>query len=371
MRPSPLPGDQPAATAFRRPRLKRTIQTVAGPDGSIILMRTSANDVVLEHLTDSVRGLLAALDGTHPLEELKEAFGTDNVNDVLAQLASWHVVDDAADEDGLPDLVKERLDRQLRYFGDVTEGTPSAAECQARIGQARVAVLGTGGLGGRVALDLAAIGVGTIRIVDGDRIELSNLNRQTQYSEADIGRPKAGVLAERLRAFNSTITVEADAMRLEDQRAVADFIAGSTLVINAADWPPFEIGHWCNAACFEAAIPYISMSQLPPMMRVGPIYVPGQTGCLECGMARHRRDHPYMEEAIDQLRHATSPAATLGPTSGATASLVAMEVLHFITGVVKPAALGAAITIDTRTMAVEREPVVRDPQCRICGRVAA
>jgi bacteriocin biosynthesis cyclodehydratase domain-containing protein len=277
------------------------------------------------------------------------------------------MVDDAADEDDIPPRIKQRLDRQLRYFSDISPGTPTASECQAALSEARVAVLGAGGLGGRIALDLAAMGVGSIRLTDGDRLELSNLNRQIQYSEPDIGEPKAELMGARLRAFNSDIHVEATCDRLESKEELATFIEGSTFVIGSADWPPYVIEHWCNAACFELGIPYIAMNQLPPFVRVGPIFVPGQTGCFECEMTRYRREHPLMDEAIDQRRDAEPVAATLSPTSGMIASLVSMEVLHFITGLVPPASLGVGLTLDTRHMTFERDAVVKEPGCPTCG----
>jgi len=344
---------------------------IDGPGGTVILMRSSDNDVVIEDLTETDRRLLAAIDGNRKLEELEAMFGAGQVSAVLDELGRRHVIEDAADEDEIPASVRRRLDRQLRYFSDVSQGTPTAAASQERLETAEVAILGAGGLGGRVALDLAAIGVGTIRVVDGDVIELSNLNRQIQYAEADIGRPKAVVLEERLLAFNSGVSVDARSERLDSEVGLTEFVDGASFVVNAADWPPYVIERWCNVACFELGIPFISMSQIPPMMRVGPIYAPGRTGCFECTMTGLRRDHPFMDAAIEQRLGADSVAATLSPTSGATASLVAMEILHFITGLVEPPSLGAALTVDTRTMTIGREPVVRDPGCRVCGSIGA
>lgn len=359
--------DGNSAAMFRRPRLKRTVEPIDAPDGSTILMRASANDVVLENLTDAERDLLRALDGTVSRSELDERFGATIVGEVLEQLDAWRVLDDAADEDGIPARVKERLDRQLRYFSDVTPGVPSASQCQQRLADARVVVLGAGGLGGRIALDLAAMGVGHIRLTDGDRLELSNLNRQIQYSEPDIGRLKAEVMAERLRAFNSEVEVDAACDRLESKEELEEFIKGATFVVGSADWPPYVIEHWCNAACFALGIPYIAMNQLPPFVRIGPTFVPGRTGCFDCEMTRYRREHPLMDEAIEQRRDSDPVAATLSPTTGMVSSLVSMEVLHFLTGLVEPASLGVGLTLDTRTMTIERDAVIQERGCPTCG----
>src|SRR5215218_7832328 len=173
-----------------------------------------------------------------------------------------------------------RFDRQLRYFSDIgSVDSPPPSECMQKLREAKIAVLGVGGLGGWSALTLACIGIGEMWLIDGDRVEVSNLNRQVLYSEADIGLLKVECAASRLRAFNSSARITATARRLESQAEIADFIAGADVVIDAADWPAHDFERWCNAACFEAGIPYISMSHFPPIARVGPFFVPGTTGC--------------------------------------------------------------------------------------------
>lgn len=353
---------------LRRPRLKRTIEPIDAPNGDVHLMRAWAEDIRVPNPSVDERRLLEALDGTRSLQELEQEFGAGEVRDTLAQMSELSLIEDAADEDTIPAIDKERLDRQLRYFSDVaTQGGPSPAECLERLREARVAVLGAGGLGGRTAYELAACGVGEIRLIDGDRVEMSNLNRQIQYTEADIGSLKAEVMAERLRAFNSTIRVTATCERIESQAELAAFIEGATFVVGAADWPAFVIEGWCNAACFEAGIPYITMNQLPPLVRIGPLYVPGRTGCFECQAMRFRRDYPLLESVIEQRRGVEPQAVTLGPASGTIGGLVGMEVLHFLTGATEPASLGTGLNLDFRTMTFEREPVIREDDCPVCG----
>lgn len=351
-----------------RPRLKRTIEPVEVPGGDLVLMRHGADDIRVSNPDDRERALLYALDGSQSMEDLDARFGAQEVGDTIAQMQELDLIEDATDDELLPAAELARFDRQLRYFSDVGLGEgPSPSECQARLRDARVAILGVGGLGGRVAWELAACGAGELRLIDGDRVELSNLNRQIQYAEADIGLLKVEMMAARLRAFNSAIRVTATARRMETQAQLADFIAGADVVVDSADWPAYEIEAWCNAACFEAGIPYIGMAQFPPMIKVGPFYVPGTSGCHECQRIAWRRDYPLFEVAIEQLRARSSPAATLGPSSGLIGAQVAMDVMHFITGLVEPASLKAACIYDLRTMEVERVPVVAEPECPVCS----
>lgn len=350
-----------------RPRIKRTTEQIESPDGDLYLLRPSAGtDIQIENPDTEGRLLLAALDGSLERDELVERFGEEPVNDLLAQLEELGLVEDASDDDLIPAETTERFDRQIRYFADITTG-PTPSQCQARLESARIVVLGVGGLGGWSALSLACCGIGEMLLVDGDLVEESNLNRQVLYTEADIGRLKADVAAERLGAFNSRMRLNTLAERVDGEESVAEAIAGYDLVIDAADWPAHEIEQWVNTACFAADIPYITMSHFPPIARVGPLYIPGVTGCFACQVAAYRRSYPLFDVAIEQRRAKTSPAATLGPACGLIGGQVGLDIMHLLTGLAEPSTQGEAHIYDLRTMEVEREPVVPEPDCPVCG----
>jgi bacteriocin biosynthesis cyclodehydratase domain-containing protein len=353
---------------MRRPRIKRTTESIVSPEGDVYLLRPSAdNDIRIEKPSEKDRRLLDALDGEHTVEELSAEFGEKEVGELISQLREMEVIDDAADDELLAPGELPRFDRQLRYFSDVGPFELPPSECQRRLREAKVAVLGVGGLGGWAAWALACIGVGEMWLVDGDRIEISNFNRQILYTEAEIGLLKVEAAAARLRSFNSSMRVTSTARRLESEVEIADFIHGADVVIDAADWPAHDIERWCNSACFEAGIPYITMSHFPPIARVGPLYVPGKTGCFACQETAYRREYPLFDVAVDQRRAKPSPAATLGPACGLIGGQVGMEVLHLLTGLAEPSTLGVAHIVDLRTMEVKREPVVAEPGCPVCG----
>jgi bacteriocin biosynthesis cyclodehydratase domain-containing protein len=350
-----------------RPRIKRTTEQIEAPNGDLYLLRPSAGtDVQIENPDADGRRLLAALDGSLERDELEERFGQEAVGDLLAQLEELGLVEDATDDDLIPPATTERFDRQIRYFADITTG-PTPSQCQARLAEARIVVLGVGGLGGWSALSLACCGVGEMLLVDGDRVEESNLNRQVLYTEADIGRLKVEAAAERLGAFHSRMRLETVLERVDSEEAVASLIEGYDFVIDAADWPAHEIEQWCNSACFAAEIPYMTMSHFPPIARVGPLYVPGVTGCFACQVAAYRRSYPMFDAAIEQRRAKPSPAATLGPACGLIGGHVGLDVMHHLTGLAKPSTQGVGHIYDLRTMEVEREAVVPEPDCPVCG----
>jgi bacteriocin biosynthesis cyclodehydratase domain-containing protein len=351
-----------------RPRIKRTTELIESPDGDLYLLRPSADsDICIERPDTDQRRLLALLDGSHERDELEGQFGAEAVGDVLAQLGELELVEDAADDDRLAKGVLARFDRQLRYFSDVAGPGLTPSECQARLEEATVAVIGVGGLGTWAAWALACCGVGRLRLIDGDRIEESNLNRQVLFMENDVGKMKVEVAAERLADFNSAARIETLGERLESEEEVADAIIGSDIVVDAADWPAHEIERWVNGACFGTGIPFITGSHFPPIARIGPLFAPGQTGCFACQESAVRRDYPLFDMAIEQRRAKSSGSAMLGPVCGFIGGQIGTEVMHHLTGLSTPSTLGVAHIYDVRTMELRHERIDPEPDCPVCG----
>jgi bacteriocin biosynthesis cyclodehydratase domain-containing protein len=353
---------------MQRPRLKTTTEVFDSPDGDVCLLRPSADcDLVLEGAGERERELVARLDGRSSRRELEAEFGAGSVDELLGLLGGEGLVEDASAYDALAEADRGRYDRQLRYFADVAPDGLTAPDCQQRLREARVLVLGVGGLGSWAALSLACCGVGELTLVDGDEVELSNLNRQVLFSEDDIGRPKAAVAARSIARFNPGIRVVAVERTLGTPEAIAEAVRGSSFVIDAADRPAHDIERWVNAACFAHGVPYVTMSHFPPFARVGPLYVPGETGCFNCQESAYRQSYELYDHIVEQRRGSPSPAATLGPVCAFVGGQVALDVVHHLTGLCTPASKGSVRVFDTRTLEVTAEPVPRDPHCEVCS----
>jgi molybdopterin-synthase adenylyltransferase len=352
----------------QRPRLKRTTDAVRSSAGDVYILRPGAGaDLVIEQPDEAALRLLEALDGSRTAAELEREFGREAVRQAIDALSEASLLEDAADDDLLSPRDLRRFDRQLRYFGDLASGGTAASEYQRRLAGARVAILGVGGLGTWASYALACCGVGQLVLVDGDRVEESNFNRQVLYRERDVGRVKVDVAAEALADFNSACRLEVVPRRLESEPEVREVVEGADFVVNGADWPAHDIERWVNVACFAAGVPAITMSHSPPVARVGPMYVPGRTGCFECQETTYRVSHPLYDELIEQRRGRPSPAAALGPVCAFVGGQIALETVHQLSGLVPPATLGASWVYDLRTMRVTREEVPRVPGCAVCG----
>jgi bacteriocin biosynthesis cyclodehydratase domain-containing protein len=356
---------------MERPRIKRTKELVESGGDVYVLRPTEESDLRIEQPDAVARGLLGALDGTRTAVELEREFGPDRVTDAIAALDAAGLLEDGADDDRVPARTRARHDRQLRYFSEAGDPAVAPSEYQRRLRDARVVMLGVGGLGSWASYALACCGVGELVLVDHDRVEESNFNRQILYRERDVGRVKVDAAAEALRAFDSECRLTTVDRRIEGVADARDLVEGAGIVVNTADWPAHDIERWVNAACFDAGVPFITLSHSPPVGRVGPMYVPGETGCFECQESAYRERYPLYDELVEQRRARPSPAATLGPVCAFVGGQVALEAVHRLTGLVPPATLGRALIYDLRTMTVTHEDVPRTPGCPVCGGGAA
>lgn len=360
----------PAARASR-PRFVAGFEPrLTGDDDLYLLREWGGDDVLVEGDGRFAADLLELADGSRDLTSLEAALlvrhpdrsPEDVARAVEALEAAGAVEALGADRPPLPDDVAERFDRQLAYFAQL--GLEEAG-AQRRLAEASVCVLGLGGLGSWTAYALACCGVGSITGVDGDAVELSNLNRQVLYTEADVGRPKARAAGRALRTFDGALAYTGVERRLASAEDVAAAVAGADVVVAAADWPPHRIDRWVDRACFAAGIPYLSISQQPPLVRVGPFYIPGATGCYHCLEAGYR-ERFALYDVIAQAAQPFAPAATFGPACGVVGSLAASEVVHLLAGAGTPATAGAALLLDTRTFVQQREVVDARPGCPTC-----
>jgi bacteriocin biosynthesis cyclodehydratase domain-containing protein len=354
-------------------RLKDTVEAFPASDGNVYIMRgTETAEYVIPAPTPVERALLEALGARPRGEGLRATLERGGISVEPAELGRLLA---PLDELGLlrepgdlrSDGAKGRHAGQLLYFADLAPPDGRAEEFQERLRRARVTVLGCGGLGSWTLCALACAGVGELVVVDDDSVELSNLNRQLLFKAADIGRLKVEAAGDALQAFDPELRLELVPRRVRTAADVAEVATGADLVVCTADWPVYEIGRWVNAACVRTGIPHVTAAQFPPFVRVGPLYRPGVTGCLECLERSSRRDFPFYDELIAFRRSRGIVAATLGAASGLIGSLLAMDAIHLLTGLAEPATTGAAVVIDMRTLELSREPVPREPDCPLCG----
>ncbi len=233
-----------------------------------------------------------------------------------------------------------RYDRQIMIKGIGETG-------QEKLKQARVVIAGSGGLGSPIAIYLAAAGVGTIRIIDHDTVELSNLNRQVLHWDRDIGRRKVESSAEKLQQLNPHITIEPVSETITEDN-VSRLIAGSDLIVDGMDNLPTR--YLLNKADIGNKIPFIHGAVYGLEGRVLTV-IPGESACLKCV---YRGLLPPEKFPV------------IGVTPAVIGCIQATEAIKYIVG------MGRLITdrllvYDGLSMKFTELAVRRDPNCEHCS----
>ena len=228
--------------------------------------------------------------------------------------------------------IKGRYSRHLLLEGIGQEG-------QRRIKEAKVMIVGAGGLGSPVALYLAAAGVGTIAIADGDCVDVTNLQRQVIHATTDVDTPKVASAARKMRDINpETKVIEIDEFLTKDR--LMTLAADYDIVVDATD--SYKSKYMVNDACVEAGKPFVH----------------GGVLCYEGNVFTHLpgtadyRDIFGPEPSADDVPTA-STAGVLGTVVGVIGTIQATEVLKFITGVGQ-LLTDSILTFDSRTWEVRK-----------------
>ncbi len=235
----------------------------------------------------------------------------------------------------------QRYDRQIMIYGFGKAG-------QEKLKKAKVFLAGLGGLGSPAAIYLAAAGIGTLRIADHDKVELSNLNRQVLHWEENIGKGKAVSAADKLRKLNTSIKIETISETITEAN-VSKLVGDADLIVDAMDNLPTR--YLLNKTAVAKGIPFFHGAVYGFEGRAMTV-LPGKTACLNC------------------LYHGATMPKEKFPVIGVTPAVIgciqATEVIKYILG------LGDLLTnrllnYDGLQMKFSDFKIDRDPKCEVCG----
>jgi molybdopterin/thiamine biosynthesis adenylyltransferase len=169
-------------------------------------------------------------------------------------------------------------EEELQYYSRQVVMTEMGYNAQLKLKGSKVCLVGLGGLGSPASMQLAAMGVGHLRIVDRDVVELTNLHRQHLYGFDEIGYPKVEAAAKRLRRLNPYITVEPLPLSVNEANA-EDLVRDVDVVVDGLD--SMAARYAINRACIKLGVPYVFGAAITTNGNLSTI-VPGKTACLEC-----------------------------------------------------------------------------------------
>jgi len=227
-------------------------------------------------------------------------------------------------------------------------------DAQERLLAAHALVVGAGGLGSAALMYLASSGMGRITVVDGDRVDLTNLQRQVVHRDDSVGRPKASSAAATLAAINPEIRIEALEERAGPERLMA-LARGADVVLDCSD--NFATRHAINRACVAARKPLVSGAgiRFDGQVAVFDLRLEG-AACYHCLFAEEERE-------------AEERCATMGvfaPLVGVIGTLQALEAIKLVAGVGETLD-GRLMLFDALASRWHEVRLARDPECRVCG----
>ncbi len=233
-------------------------------------------------------------------------------------------------------------------------------EGQAKLLAARVLVVGAGGLGSPLLLYLAAAGVGTLGVIDHDRVDLTNLQRQIAHASDRVGMAKVESARQAIAAVNPEIRVEAHEARLEAANAAA-IIAGYDLVADGSD--NFDTRYLLTDLCHAARKPLVAAALAPfdGQLSTFKPYLGAGHPCYRC---------LFREPPPPDLVPRCETAGILGAVAGVIGTLQAVEVLKEILGI-GDSLSGTLLMYDALGTTFHRIAVPKDPHCPTCGGGAA
>ncbi|GBL41206.1 SAMP-activating enzyme E1 [Nitrosarchaeum sp.] len=223
---------------------------------------------------------------------------------------------------------------------------------QIKLKNSKVCVVGVGGLGNPITSRLAAMGVGTLRIVDRDVIELSNLHRQTMFDESDVGQVKVEVAAKKLQKLNPDCKIEALAVSINDYTAL-EVVEGCDVVVDALD--SVNARYALNKACVKFGIPFVTGAAVGVSGQTFTI-IPKESACYYC--------------MFPELNEDSMPTCSIEGVHPSILSIVGgievSEAVKIIIGK-KPSLSQRILHIDLENLDFTSTRTFRAEECPICG----
>src|SRR6188768_1631464 len=325
-------GHLPGAKHVARGYLESRVEGAIGPDRS---------QRVVIYCASGQRSALAA-------NTLKDLLGYENVASMNGGITLWK--DRGYEVEKPVVLTPQQRDRYSRHLLVPEIGL----EGQTKLLNAKVLLLGAGGLGSPTALYLAAAGVGTLGVVDDDEVDLSNLQRQVIHTTDRIGVPKVDSAEESIKAINPDVNVVKYQTRL-DASNIMEIIEGYDVIVDGVD--NFPTRYLLNDATVRLRIPVVSAAILGFEGQLS-VFAPYEGPCYRC---------LFRQPPPAELAPSCGANGVLGVLPGTMGLLQATEVVKLIIGAGEPP-IGRLLMYDALAATTTELKVRRDPECPICSR---
>ncbi|WP_394578525.1 ThiF family adenylyltransferase [Cytobacillus firmus] len=252
-------------------------------------------------------------------------------------------------------------ERQQWFFDQWERDGVSGRDLDLNLRNSKVLVVGIGGIGSWIMLNLARIGIKHIVAVDPDHIETSNLPRQILYNAEDVGKLKIEAAARRLQEVDPEIQYEGHALWVERPEDLTPLLEGVDLVINPFGFVSSRTRSVIAEACLNRHVPVLYGGQCI----VGPLCVPGETMCHQCMLEYDLgiKNTLQMVDAVGWL----PPRTPFSPVMSISSGLIVFEAARYLSGSEQPRSLNGMYSVDPYNYQITFRPGERNQNCPVCS----
>lgn len=248
------------------------------------------------------------------------------------------------------------------FFYNLSGSDPAIV--QEKLEKKHVIVLGCGGIGNIVAINLATSGIGKLTLVDNDCIELSNLTRQILFCENDTGNKKASTLKEALLSRNKNVTINTLDILCDSYDKIKN-LPSCDLIVASGD--SSNICHYLNKHSFSSNTPFINVGYIQDVACWGPFIIPGKTACYECFSAHNIANQENELKSMVEKINFDYKAPSFGAINMLAAASATLDVIKFLGGIGSVQSLNKRIGIWTDNLKIEYQDYQKRTDCTLCA----
>lgn len=355
---------------MENPRLNPTVSVVRISDAVLEFFKTNIRKQVRIRVEDdTVLKIATSLDGTRGIDQLCEEFNVsrESLDRLLSFMGERGLLDNTvphADFDGY-----DRFRRVIHFLAEYSRSHEHLMKMWDNIRESSVLIVGMGAVGTWVACSLAQSGVGTVMLMDGDVVEVSNIHRQFGFRDSDVGRRKVDVVAERLLEYNPGIRVVRVPEEMRDGSLSRFDEECLDLIVNCADSPNVDTTSlWVGEYAMGKGIPHIVGGGYNlHLSLVGQTVIPGRSACVRCFQKSLNEQNTVDATRVKKLAVKNKKVGSFGPMCSLIASMVGMEAVKILSGDIEPANVNRRGEFDIFTMGITYRSFDRRADCEWCG----
>ena len=356
---------------MNNPKLSSTVSVVKLPGNILEFFKTGIRQQIRIRVNDdTIQQIVDMLDGSMSLDDIISAYNVnrDDLIKLIAFLQSKGLLDNvtpASDFEGY-----DSYRRVIHFFAEYAASHENLLQVWNTIRHSAVLIIGLGAVGTWVACNLAQSGIGTILLMDKDVVEVTNLHRQFGYTEDTIGQYKVDVLEKRLKKYNPKLSIKKNYSYL-DELSLREYDNDNIdLIINCADKPNVDTTSlWVGEYAMKRSIPHIVGGGYNlHLSLIGQTVIPQKTACVKCFQKTLEEENSVDPSRVKKLAIMNRKVGSFAPMCSIIASMIGMEALKVLSGIVIPSNSNWRGEFDINSMSIAYRSFDRREDCEWCGK---